>query len=317
MLSIRNLQMVSLLDRHRSFSRAAAALGVSQPSLTRSLKGLEDSLGVQLFDRHHVVPTVFGQILIERGQVVMTDFDDMLREITQLKGLETGHLKVVMGPYPADISGDSAIALLSARHPNLTVEVTVRDWTRVVADVVSGVADIGFADITEASQNPGLVTEPVHAAPLQFFVAASHPLATKTDLTMGDVLDFPWVGPTVPDPLQRQHAEPERPYGLVEHEQKRFRPRILVETFSAVMRIVQAGTAISACIPFQIRREIAAGELVLLPVRLPSLRLNYGFISRRGRSPSPTMHSFMSIVRSLEMDIRAEPEPSPGFGAAQ
>lgn len=316
MLSIRSLQLVLALNRFRSFSRAAASLGVSQPSLTRSLKGLEDSLGVQLFDRPHVAPTVFGQILIDRGQAVIASFDDLTREIARLKGLETGQLKVVMGPYPADISGERAVALLSARYPRLTVEVTVRDWTRATADVVAGVADLGFADITEASQNPNLVTEPVHAAPLQFFVATDHPLATRPGLTISHLLEFPWVGPTIPSSLQRQDVEPERPYGLVEHEQKRFRPRILVESFSAAKNIVLAGAAVSACVPIQIRQEIAARELVLLPIGLPSLRLNYGFIARRGRSPSPAMQSFMSIVRSLEMDICAEPEPPPAFGTA-
>lgn len=317
MLSIRSLQLVIALNRFRSFSRAAASLGVSQPSLTRSLKGLEDSLGVQLFDRPHVAPTVFGQTLIDRGQAVLASFDDLAREVIRLKGLETGQLKVVMGPYPADISGDRAVALLSARYPHVTVEATVRDWTRATADVISGLADIGFADITEASLNPNLVTEPLRAAPLQFFVAADHPLATMAGLTISDLQEFPWVGPTVPSSLQRQAVEPERPYGLVEHEQKRFRPRILVESSSAAKTIVLAGSAVSACVPIQIRNEIAARKLILLPIGLPSLRLNYGFISRRGRSSSPATQSFMSIVRSLEMDICAEPESPPDYGTAQ
>ncbi len=156
----------------------------------------------------------------------------------------------------------------------------------------------------------------MHAAPLQFFVAADHPLATTPGLTISHLLEFPWVGPTIPSSLQRQDVEPERPYGLVEHEQKRFRPRILVESFSAAKNIVLAGAAVSACVPIQIRNEIAARALVLLPIGLPSLRLNYGFIARRGRSPSPAMQSFMAIVRSLEMDICAAPEPPPAFGAA-
>jgi DNA-binding transcriptional LysR family regulator len=309
MLSVRNLQMISVLEEHRSFSRAAAALGVSQPSLTRSLKGMEDSLGVQLFDRHRVVPTVFGRILIDRGQSVMTSFDDMLREIAQLKGLETGEINIVMGPYPADISGDRAVALLSARHPNLTVEMTVRDWTKAVADVLAGVADLAVADITEASLNPSLVTEPLHLAPLHFFASASHPLASKAEITLNDLLDFPWVGPTVPDAGSRSLVETERAFGIFEDAGKRFRPRILVETFSATKKIVLGGMAISACIPVQIRRELAARELVMIPVRQPSLKLNYGFVTRRGRSPSPAMHSFMSIIRGLEDELRHAPEP--------
>jgi DNA-binding transcriptional LysR family regulator len=314
MLSIKNLKLIKALAQHRSFSRAAAALGVSQPSLTRSLKGIEDSLGVQIFDRHHIVPTVFGQILIDRGQDVMTRFDDMLREIAQLKGLETGEINVVMGPYPADISGDRAVALLSARHPKLTVEMTVRDWTRAVADVISGTADIAVADITDASHNPSLVTELLHSAPLHFFVATSHPLASNPAMTLDDLLDFPWVGPTLPDKGSPSRFETDRAFGVFEQTRNRFRPRILAETFSTTKRIVMGGRAISACIPVQIRRELAARELVLLPIRQPSLQLNYGLITRRGRSLSPAMHSFMSIIRGLEDDLRQSPDPQPGGG---
>lgn len=58
MHSIRQIRVVKALAQYRHFGRAARALGVSQPNLTRSLKRIEDALGVPLFERQGVMPTV-------------------------------------------------------------------------------------------------------------------------------------------------------------------------------------------------------------------------------------------------------------------
>jgi DNA-binding transcriptional LysR family regulator len=90
--------------------------------LTRSLKHLEDVLGVPLFDRQGVTPTVFGELMLNHGEPVIKGFADLLREIDLAKGLEIGEFSVSAGPYPADISGQRAIGMLSAQHPRLAVE---------------------------------------------------------------------------------------------------------------------------------------------------------------------------------------------------
>src|SRR5271166_5587948 len=105
MHSIRQFELVKALATYRHFGRAAKALGVSQPSLTRSLKHLEDDLGVPLFDRQGVAPTVYGELVLSHGEPVIGSFADLMREIGLAKGLEIGELSVSAGPYPADISG--------------------------------------------------------------------------------------------------------------------------------------------------------------------------------------------------------------------
>jgi DNA-binding transcriptional LysR family regulator len=67
MHSIRQINVVKALAQHRHFRRAAQALGVSQPNLTRSLRQIEERLGVPLFDRQGVTPTLFGEIVLRRA----------------------------------------------------------------------------------------------------------------------------------------------------------------------------------------------------------------------------------------------------------
>src|SRR3984885_15024155 len=149
MHSVRQFELVKALATYRHFGRAAAALGVSQPALTRSLKHLEDILGVPLFDRQGVTPTVFGDLMLNHGEPVIKGFTDLMREIDLAKGLEIGEFSVSAGPYAADISGQRAIGLLSAQHPRLAVELKLFNWTKIVNQVLKGSVALGFAHILE------------------------------------------------------------------------------------------------------------------------------------------------------------------------
>jgi DNA-binding transcriptional LysR family regulator len=117
MHSVRQFELVKALATHRHFGRAAAALRVSQPALTRSLKHLEDLLGVSLFDRQGVAPTVFGELVLSHGEPVIKGFADLMREIDLAKGLEIGEFSVSAGPYPAEISGQRAMGCFPRSIP--------------------------------------------------------------------------------------------------------------------------------------------------------------------------------------------------------
>src|ERR1700722_5809617 len=305
MHSVRQFELVKALATHRHFGRAATALGVSQPALTRSLKHLEDVLGVRLFDRQGVTPTVFGELMLNHGEPVIKGFADLLREIDLAKGLEIGEFSVSAGPYPADISGQRAIGMLSAQHPRLAVELKLFNWTKIINQVLNGRIDLGFAEIFEAAQNPELETEAVRSSQMYFFCAAGHPLAGRNSVTLEDLCEFPWVGPTAPGGMRQFLPKGDFPCGTFDAAKDRFLPRILIGTFAATKHIVLAGQGLGVAPPFQLKREIEDGECVLLPMELPWMSLNYGFISKRGRTHSPAAKAFTDNVRQIEAELPA------------
>lgn len=299
--SFRHLEIVRALAQHRHFGRAAKALGVSQPSLTRSLKHLEDELGVRLFERQEgVQPTLFGRILIDRGDALLVGHAELMREITLARGLEVGELTVAAGPFPAEISAQKALGTLAARHPGLLLQLSTIDWTRVVADVVEGVADLGLADISEASQHPELETELVRASRLRFYCRTGHPLAKRSSVVIEELMDYPWVGPTAPARMRMAMEQVERPFGFFCDANDRFRPRVVVDTVSAARDVVIASDGLAVTLPALIERELEDRLCVLLPIDLPWMRLNYGFVWKRGRTLSPAATIFMQLVRSIE-----------------
>jgi DNA-binding transcriptional LysR family regulator len=303
MHSVRQFELVKALATYRHFGRAAAALGVSQPALTRSLKHLEDLLGVPLFDRQGVTPTVFGELMLNHGKPVIKGFADLLREIDLAKGLDLGEFSVSAAPYPVDISGQRAIGMLSAQHPRLFVELKLFNWTKIVNQVLNERIDLGFAELSEAAENPELETEAVRSSQLNLFCAARHPLVGHGSVTLEDLCAFPWVGPTLTDRMRRFLPQGDLPCGVFDAVKKRFLPRILVGNFTAAKHIVLGGQGIGAALPFQIAREIDDGDCVLLPLELPWLSLNYGFISKRGRTHSPAAKAFMDNVRQIEKGL--------------
>ena len=74
-------------------------------------------------------------------------------------------------------------------------------------------------------------------------------------------------------------------------------------SFTAAKQIVMGGLAVSAAIESQISRELSEGVFVRLPIDAPALSLNYGFITKRGRTLSPAAKAFMGLVRAIESEI--------------
>ncbi len=301
MHSLHHLELVNALAKYRHFGRAAEQLGISQPALSKGLNHLENVLGVKLFDRAApIAPTAFGDIVLMRSAALANAFEELLREIELAKGLDLGTLNIASGIYPAEISAHEGMAELSRQHPWLQCDLTIKQWVGVIEDILTGRCDLGIADITVAAGNPELVTEPIRQCAVPMFCRAGHPILSKTHLTIDNLFDYPWVGPSLPATMSEFMPREARPFGSIDSTTKRLVPRLRVENFGAIKRIVLSGDALSGALPAMITEELAQNRLVILPVEVPWLVLNYGFIWRRGRTLSPAAQAFIKIVRGIE-----------------
>ena len=97
------LRNAVVLDEHRNFARAANALFISQPTLSRRIQMLESAVGEKLFDRQArtVTPTPAGAIVLRYARIINASSQAMQEEISRYQGVLEGSLKIGSGPYVA------------------------------------------------------------------------------------------------------------------------------------------------------------------------------------------------------------------------
>ena len=303
-IDLRQCRHVLALEQHRNFARAADALGLTQPALTRSLQALEKSIGARLFDRDRtsVEPTPDGVRLIERARLLVNQALDIEQDLQQMLGLEVGLLRIGAGPYPADLSVGTALGRFVKDHPQILVDLAVADWPALTRRVTNSEIELAVADIMLAGQNERLSVDPLPQHQGYLFCRVGHPLAGQGSLTMADVRRYPLVASALPPRLDSLAARDRRglrstlPEGATA-------PEIRVDTFALALHVVLESDAIGGAVPSQIRGEIANGEVVVLPLELPWLTTNYGIIRLANRTPSPAAMAFMEILREVEAGI--------------
>ena len=101
---------------------------------------------------------------------------EFLRRINLLAGLETGSLKVALGPLPSAMSAYPAAGALLSKHPNLRISFQSTAWREVTHAVVDKKVDLGIAELSGAVLDDSLQTEMVGRHRAHFCCRSGHPI---------------------------------------------------------------------------------------------------------------------------------------------
>lgn len=303
-LDLRQLRHVLALDRYRNFARAAEAIGLTQPALSRSLQALEDEVGARLFDRDRtrVEPTTVGTRLIELAGPLLTQAKIVERDLRQMVGLASGLLRIGAAPYPAELSVGPAVGRLVRSYPSIQIDLSVADWPELLKRVLADDLDLAIAEASHASDDERLIIEPLPSHRGVFYCRAGHPLADRHGLTLADLRGFPMAFTAVPKRLLELISGSDAPLSD-ELPEGAFVTAIRVGTPTLAKQIVMESDAVSAALPRQIEHEVTRGSLVVLPIEVPGLTTGYGVIRLARRTPSPAAAAFLAALRSVEDEI--------------
>lgn len=310
-IELRLIRHALALGKHGNFARAAEALHLTQPSLSRSIAALEQALDVPLFDRapRSVTPTPFGRVLLERGENLLSSEAELRREIRRLAGLEAGSLAIGAGPYASEISVATAIARVLKAHPRLKIRCATADPAEVVHDVLAERIDVGIAEISGADDDKRLIVETLPSHRIVLACRPGHPLATEIQPSLARVNAFPLVTTLLRGAAAATASE--RGSGVANGgDSEDFVPPISVNSLALARRIARDSDALFPSTVGMIADDLAAGFLAVVDFAAPVMRTNYGVIYLAGRTLAPSARVFIKALHAVEAEARqADSQP--------
>jgi DNA-binding transcriptional LysR family regulator len=308
-IDLRLLRHAQALAEHGSFSRAAEALDIAQPSLSRGIKELESRVGQPLFNRSRSghEPTDFGRVFLQHAADVLAEVGDLEREVALAKGLGTGELSVGMGPYAAEVLGPICAARFAAAHPGVRLRIVMNDPALVARLLRARTVDLAIAEASVLEDDDAFEVI-AELTPLAGYVVvrAGHPLAGKTSLRFPEVLDYPFaqvvmLPPRVLKPiLAARH--PSSVHGGVSAPPF---PAIECPTIHFATQIVANANAFTFATLGMVRAELERGQIVPL-LEAPWIRSEWNIVRLRKRTTSPAMDAFVDGVRRTHAEVLRE-----------
>jgi DNA-binding transcriptional LysR family regulator len=310
LLDIREIQHVTAIGRFRSFARAAESLDISQPALSKSIRGIEASLGVRLFDRSRrgVSPTAFGEIILSASGPLLRGVDEVLAEIRRVKGLEAGTLRIGAGSFALEMSVAETVTRLARSHPSLHLRLVLDDWESLTRKVVAGSLDVAVAEVTAAEQEAQLSVERTGEHGGIFYCRSDHPLLSRSPVTFEDISGFPFAMSPLPGRVA-PFFERIGAAGRIDPASGQFLPAITLDSVALMKRAVRETEAISWAPKVLIDPELRDGSFAALPFAPPWARLNYGIFRRADRPVTPALEMFLVELRAVEKEHSTSPSP--------
>jgi DNA-binding transcriptional LysR family regulator len=298
---IRRLEMAIAIDTHRSFHRAARALGVSQPSLTRALQVLEEEMGARLFERgkSDCKPTTFGEIVLTHARRIMSEVAETKREIALLQQLQIGEFSV--GTESSGIQHwiASAIGELCAAHPQLKLLTSEHPCHQLQDVLMASEIDVAVGEAIGLDGNPDIVVSRLPRRPGGVVCRGDHPLTRLGHVGIEDLQRYRLVGPLMPRRLG-MHFSPASTFGTMSGDSRYFVPAVVCPDWNAIREVVGRSDAVAFRARAQLQRPENLGDLVILPFEPSWLVTEFAIMWRRDRMQHPALKAFRNAVRCSE-----------------
>lgn len=287
--TLRQLTVFETVARHLHFTRAAEALGTTQPSVSMQIKQLEDNLGVALFEQigKRIHLTEAGREMYAYCREISRQLAAAETALDRLKGIQGGQLRLAISPT-AKYFVPRLLTEFVRRHPGVAVDLHIDNREAMLEQLDANERDM----IVMASPppDPTFVAEPFLTDPLVAIAPPNHALAGESAVP-------PWRLVQEPFLLREPGSETRR---MIEHffVQQGFAISAVmaVNSNEAIKQGVQAGLGV-AVVPLQsVTLEREVGRLVVLDIASMPLQFSWCLVHRQGKRFSCVAEAFRSFV---------------------
>lgn len=272
-----------------SFHRAAEALNLSQPALSRRIQKLEATIGAPLLERttRHVSATAVGSELIPLVQRMLEEFDGSLFAVQDIGAQRSGLVTIACLPTAAFYFLPTVIKQFNAEYPHIRFRILDLPATDGLLAVARGEVEFGINIMGAA--DPDLIFDRLIEDPFVLAARKDHPLASKSKLGWEDLTPYPLIT------VHRSSGNRTLLDAALAKSNLKLRWFYEVTHLSTSLGLVEAGLGISV-LPKLATPQEEHPFLVTRPIRNPEISRTIGVVRRRGGTLSPAAERFLNML---------------------
>ena len=288
-MEFHQLRYFCAVAKSASFTRAAERLGISQPSLSQQIGRLEKNIGAPLFVRlgRTVRLTAYGEALLPSALNIIKEISEIESALANLQEGMRGVLRVGAIPTIMPYMLAPRIHSFCEAFPEVDIQLSERITTRLVEDVQNGQLDMAILSLP--IRNPDIVCSELFREPLFLAVAASHPLTSKSAISLKD------LGAERMLLLREGHCFRENVMTACTRANAEVQSIFETDQLGSIFPLVASGYGITL-IPAM--AAMAAADCVLVPLQQGSVR-RVGYIRARRHFVSKPMREFVHWLKGI------------------
>jgi LysR family transcriptional regulator, low CO2-responsive transcriptional regulator len=289
--TLRQLKVFEAVARHRSFSRAAEELHLTQPAVSTQVSKLEEHAGLPLFEqlgkKIHLTPA--GAQMLQSSREIIQKFQEAEEAMAQFKGVSGGRLNVSV-ISAGDYYFPRLLVDFAQRHAGVTLNFGVCNREELLAQLKENVTDL--AVMVRPPGDSDTVSEPFAPHPYVIVAAPTHPLAKTPRIPVYRIIREPFV-------VREKGSDTWN--SMVEGfggNLPGLNIAMEIRSTETIKQAVIAGMGVSFLSAHTISRELQSGALTVLDVQGFPLMLNWYVVHRNGKRLPPVAQAFKNFLLS-------------------
>lgn len=292
-MDIHALELFCRIVESGSFSKAANAAYLTQPTVSGHIKKLEGEVGVRLLDRlgHRATPTKAGDLLYRYAKRILALRQEAHQALDELRGGLKGELVLGASSVPGGYLLPPLIGRFRAQYPDISVVLKVSDSKEIIEAVIDGAYEIGA--VGAQFDDGRLEYQKFAEDEMVLVVPPTHPWSSRSSVKANEL-------PTQPFLIRERGSGTRKimEQALEEHNLSMGAFRVTGEMGSneAIRQAVKTGGGIAIISKLAVASDITHHELNAIPVAGLKLTRTFYLITHRHRSRSPICNAFLTFL---------------------
>ena len=297
-MDINQLEVLATVAREKSFSRAAEALNRTQPAVSQAIRRLEQDVGERLFDRSSKDGTLTfaGEVLLDHAKQMLNLRHAAVNAIREMRDLQYGKITISANEHTVFYLLP-VIQEFRRLHPLIKIEVQRGVASRIPKEITAREVELGVISFQPSDES--LISIPVLTDELTLIVAADHPFAGRSIVSVKELGAETFIAHNAPSPYRQKVLE------TFDKQKTKLNIAVELPSLEAIKRLVERGVGVALVPKLSAQSEIACGQLVGIAVKEMKLERKLNIVYRRNSELSYAAQAFLKIARDFSKQPKA------------